>query len=103
MDNYLRQTLSRLLSACSRDLHESNQMKTQLLREVFKVTEWREGCVYRTKSVGYAWVTDGVNPPDKDTQYHSVSTTVMRHMALQKRNTIRRVADDANDIIMIDI
>ena len=35
-------------------------------REVFLITELKDGCVYKTKSIGYIHVKDSANyPPDK--------------------------------------
>lgn len=78
------------------------QMKIQNLREVFKVTEWREGCVYRTKSVGYAWVTDGYTPSEYEpnTQIHSLPTAITRKLEYR---TSRTVADETADLIMTEV
>ena len=38
-------------------------MKYQSLRQIFKITEWKGGCVYKTVRVGYAW-TDSDNYHD---------------------------------------
>lgn len=67
--------------------------KMQGLREVFTVTERKDGAVYRTKSVGYAWVTiDKVPYQIGDTIYASVSTN-------EKRQTIRTVDESIPDIV----
>jgi len=35
----------------------------EVWREVFRITEWRDGAVYRTISEGHRWVDHGVSPP----------------------------------------
>lgn len=71
-------------------------LKHQVLREIFKITEWRDGCVYKTRSVGWAWITEGFNPPnDGNLQFVSPSTTVMRALNFK---TIRSVSMDTPDM-----
>ena len=55
-----------------------------LLRTVHKITERRDGCVYRTKQIGYI-VCSSDNQPfnwdkSRDTQLGSVSTEVSREI-----------------------
>jgi hypothetical protein len=70
-------------------------MKYQGLREFYKITEYRDGCVYKTKPIGFYWITLGKNIPQwPDTQYISVSTDIMR-----KYRTNRTVTDDTLDIV----
>jgi len=38
--------------------------RIEVLREVFVVTEWRDGAVYRTKSLGNRWVGIDEVPTD---------------------------------------
>lgn len=52
------------------------------LREVHKVTEWRDGCVYRTKSLGYIVCNHDYRLPG--VQIGSVSTRITRMFAEQK-------------------
>jgi len=35
-------------------------IKFEQYREKFRITEWRDGCVYRTESLGYDWFPDEV-------------------------------------------
>ncbi len=37
-------------------LHMAPPSKTQVLREHLRITEWREGCIWKTRSLGYVWV-----------------------------------------------
>lgn len=73
-------------------------MKYQNLRQVYKVTEWRENCVFKTRTLGYAWITEGLIPDDKSIQYHSPSTNI-----LMKHSTIRRVSDDTADVVEVTL
>jgi hypothetical protein len=71
-------------------------MKYQGLREVFKVIEWKDGCVFRTKKIGFAWVTIGTEPErnyDGNIQFHSVSTNLSKMI-----KTNRTVPDETPDI-----
>jgi len=71
-------------------------MKYQGLREVFKITQWKDGCVYRTKSVGFAWVTFDYNPPnDGNLIFNAVSTRISGQLL---NKTIRTVNDDVQDM-----
>ncbi len=68
-------------------------MKMQVLREICKITERRDGCVFRTKHIGYAWF-DHPAPEklDNDTMLVSVSTDYMRELNYR---TVRMVKDDS--------
>lgn len=33
----------------------SDEKQYEVYRELFKITEWRDGCVFKTESQGYAW------------------------------------------------
>lgn len=78
-------------------------MKYQGLRQVFRVTEYRDGCVFRTKREGYAFVTIEVanNSVTGDIQYHSLSTKMMMELRMMK--TMRKVADDTPDVVPVKI
>lgn len=70
--------------------------KNQSLREIFKVTEWKDGCIYRTKHVGFAWVTFEHNPPqDGNLIFANVSTDMMRALGYR---TLRSVTEDTPDM-----
>lgn len=73
-------------------------MKYQGLRQIYIITEWKDDCIYRTKSKGYAWITLGTIPIEKDTQYCSVSTSIM-----SKVKTNRTVSDDTPDIVQTNL
>lgn len=34
--------------------------KTQWLRQIVKVTQWKDGCIYKSEVVGTIWVDDGI-------------------------------------------
>jgi hypothetical protein len=77
-------------------------MKYQGLREIFKVTEWRESdgvkAVFKTKKIGFAWITIGTEPEkqyDGNIQFHSISTNLMKEL---NHKTNRTVSDDTPDI-----
>ena len=76
------------------------RVKYQGLRQVFKIVEWRNGCVYRTKQIGYAWVTLDTQSEDKNIQYHSISTDMMKMLNYK---TNRTVSDDTPDIVPVSI
>ena len=48
--------------------------------ETFSIDEWRDGCVYRTTSLGYEWVPEAVvkanRPADTGIDYAAASTDV---------------------------
>ena len=69
-------------------------MKHQSLRQVFKITQWKDGCVFKTKPVGYCWLTIGYNyQHDSNLIYSSVSTSLT-----QKILAVRTVSDDTPDM-----
>jgi hypothetical protein len=35
-------------------------------REVWKVTEWRDGCAYRTAKIGEVWIPLGLTPVEEN-------------------------------------
>ena len=73
-------------------------MKYQSLRQIFKITEWKDGCVYKTKQVGYAWLTIDHNPShDGNLQFHSVSTDLMKKL---NHRTNRTVSDETPDMVI---
>lgn len=64
-------------------------------REVFKITEYRDGAVYQTESQGYRWVsTNELKNPPEDTIFASPSTKVVEEMMDRGENTIRRIRDE---------
>jgi hypothetical protein len=76
-------------------------MKFQSLRQVFKITEWRAGCVFKTKPVGWAWVTLDTNPPnDGNLQFVSPPTTIQQELG---NKTFRRVSDECADFVITTI
>lgn len=48
----------------------------EVLREHFKVVEWKDGCVWKTKSLGLKWMDRDAIPESKDDIYVSPSTKV---------------------------
>ena len=67
-------------------------MKFQGMRQVYKITEWKDGCVYKTKHVGYAWIDidKHVNALDG----HELTSISTKHMVELNYKTTRRVSDD---------
>ncbi len=49
------------------------------LREVWVVTEWRDDCVYRTRSLGYAVLPDDYQLP-REYLVTPISTKFMRQL-----------------------
>lgn len=73
-------------------------MKFQSLRQVFMVTEWRDGCVYKTKPVGYAFVTlDHSYKLTGNLIIGSPSTDVSRELGIK---SMRRVDDSTPDFVV---
>ena len=76
-------------------------MKYQGLRQVFRVIEWKDGCIFRTQKVGYAWVDlDNFVPTHEEYQYHSLPTDVSMKLGIMK--TMRKVSDDTPAIVNLD-
>lgn len=72
-------------------------MKFQSLREIAKITEWKAGCIYRTKKVGYCWITlDKETIPNNDGSLMLISLPAQISMKLGTK-TMRKVQDDAPD------
>lgn len=50
----------------------------EVRRELFRVTEWRDGAVYKTESLGYAWFDEKMvkdnNPAETNLIYAAPST-----------------------------
>jgi hypothetical protein len=71
-------------------------MKYQSLRQIHKITQWKDGCVFKTKPVGYAWITFDHNPTvDTHIQFNSISTDLLVKLSYK---TTRRVSDDTPDM-----
>lgn len=51
-------------------------MDYEVFREIYRVTEWKDGCVYRTEFVERKWVPEGTlrDPVDENLLYGMVST-----------------------------
>jgi hypothetical protein len=60
-------------------------------RELFRITEWRDGCVFRTESLGYGWFPQAEvkanRPAESDLIYAAASDEFA-----QTHMTIRRAA-----------
>lgn len=69
-------------------------MKTQFLRELVQVTEWKDGCIYRTKSLGEVWVdadkAECYKPDVDGKMYTSISTKRIKEL---NHKTIRTVKE----------
>jgi hypothetical protein len=72
--------------------------KQQGLRQIYKVIQYKDGCVYRTKPVGYAWMTLPIPYQKGDFIYASVSTSISK-----KIMTDRFVSEDTPDYIEVEI
>jgi hypothetical protein len=61
----------------------------EYLREKWKITEMRDGCVYKTKSMGYVWVTsqEEMDQEGKDgVTFSSPSTSVPEPWARKRKS-----------------
>lgn len=69
----------------------TGDIQYEVYMEKYRITEWRDGCVYRTESLGYGWfdAEEAKAPQDKNIRYAAASTEV----ALTQM-TIRRKRDD---------
>ena len=65
--------------------------KWQYLREKYQVTEYKDGCVYRTKNLGRVWTDerDTYKLDSNDIGYHPISTKDMKFS-----QTMRKVSVD---------
>jgi hypothetical protein len=66
-------------------------MPFERLVEVFRITERRDGAVYKTERVGFEWVPlDEASTPPEDLIYTPLSTKEAEKLAEQGGSTIRR-------------
>lgn len=75
---------------------DTSIMKLQGMRQIFRITEFRDNCVYNTKPIGFAWVDFEIQPHDSgpnNTIFASVSIRVSSHT-----KTIRKVSDDTPSV-----
>lgn len=64
------------------DMEFPVETKEQILQEKFEVIEWRDGKVYKTKSVGLFWTDVGVvASPDKKYIYVALSTSLSKRLS----------------------
>ena len=65
-------------------------MRFERYMEKYRITQWKDGCVYATESLGYDWfpddVIDGNRPGDTGVIYAAASTEVALNQI-----TIRRI------------
>lgn len=73
--------------------------KLQGLREVRRVIEWRDGCVYKTATEGYAWVDAGLSGDGKDIFYCSLSTQLHGKVS----RTMRMVSPDTPTVVQTEV
>jgi len=50
------------------------------LRSVYKITEWKNGCIYRTRSVGYIICLSDYKFLNDSATLNSVSTSITRQL-----------------------
>ena len=75
----------------ARKEYYGKQIMTQYLRERFRITEYKEGMVYKTKSLGYFWTSDEkINVVTNDEMWCSPSTHVMKELNFV---TTRKIPD----------
>lgn len=76
--------------------------KYQSLREVHEVTQWKEGCIYKTKSIGFAWVTlDYVPSDNKNIIYGSISSKLSQKLG--SKGTFRTVPATTPDVVPTEV
>lgn len=65
------------------------------LREIYRVTEWRDKAVYKTVHVGYAWIATDVPlgriPGESDLMSGALSSHVSVELSKEGISTIKRV------------
>ena len=76
-------------------------MKYQSVRELYQITEWRDGCVYKTKRIGYVWATFNHIHPDKNMVLCSPSTSMLDKLGTSDMRKIEDSAPDISDIFQI--
>jgi hypothetical protein len=60
-------------------------------REVFKITEWRDGCIYKTVSLGHGWFSKDIidiNKPDESNLIYAAASDDFA----RENMTIRRIS-----------
>lgn len=73
-------------------------MKYQGLRELHQITQYKDGCVYRTKKIKRVWIDlDPIPEPPKDHMFCSLSSNIQLELGM--KGTIRRVQDDVPSIV----
>jgi hypothetical protein len=73
-------------------------MKYQGRRELFKITQWKDGCVYKTKPLYEVWAD--LDPQAKAPEGHILSSlSTKRSIVLGMSGTMRRVNDDTPSIV----
>lgn len=65
----------------------------QFLKSVFKITEWRDGYVYKTEELGDEWIDQSVidNNKAKETNllYAPIATIKLEQLLREGKNSIR--------------
>ena len=77
-------------------------MKAQTLTQVYKITEYRDGAVYRTKSVGYAWVTLDTTPTQVGLDDRIIFSPPSTQMSVEF-HTLRMVDDNSPDYVITSL
>lgn len=78
-------------------------MKFQTLTEIRKVTQWKDGCVYKTAASSYAFITYHpfrVSPSNENELFCSISIKLLIQIGIK---SVRKVSDDTPDIVPVDI
>jgi len=78
-------------------------MKYQGLRELRKITAWKDGCVWKTAPAGYAWVDidyKGEHAPD-NILICTPSTSISRELSVNK--TMRKADDSVAQIVPVTL
>jgi hypothetical protein len=63
--------------------------------ELHRITEWRDGCVFKTEKQFEVWAPSGLRLADPNAVLVSLSTSRMKALGYQ---TVRTVADTAPDM-----
>lgn len=69
-------------------------MKTQQAHEVWQITEMRDNAVYKTKSLGIAWITQDLVLPDE----FILSSLSFKDLIKFNYMVFRSITDDKPDI-----
>jgi len=76
--------------------------KYEVFREMFAITEWRDGCVYRTESLGCDWFPMGMVELNLPRVTHIMFVPVSTSHPMAGQSTIRSMWAAEDDVDFAD-